>query len=323
MKKALVFVMITMISVFSYAQQDTSSKKERVDTIKVGGMTILKSVDDHRVEIKVADTLTPSIDTIKVGDMTVIGKGISKSVEELNELLKSLKGAGGTLSTLKELVQKKKLKKVSTNWLIWDLGFAGYNDRTDYSSTAAQQFLHNQGGMPAVKGDYALKGSRISNFNLWFFMQRVSIASNVLNLKYGLGIESNNYFFKSGITYVDGISPYTTRSASTMSKNKLVANYLTVPLMLNVNTNPRKGKKAFQFSAGVSGGYLYSSRQKQITSAGKNKVKTDFNLERFKVSYVGELGLGPVKLYGSIAARPMHQYGLDQQPYTVGVRFSN
>ena len=135
--------------------------------------------------------------------------------------------------------------------------------------------------------------------------------------------ESNNYFFKSGITYVDGTTPYTTRSSTNISKNKLVANYLTVPLMLNVNTNPAKGKKAFHFSAGISGGYLYSSRQKQITDAGKNKVKTDFNLERFKASYIGELGLGPVKLYASIAMRPMHQYGLDQRPYTVGVRFSN
>lgn len=320
MKKEIVFVVFTMISLFSYAQQDTSSKKPRLDTIKVGGMTILKSVDDRRVEIKVTDTLTPAIDTIKIGELTLIGKGISKSVDEVGEILKSLKGAG---TTLNGIAQKKKPKKVSTNWLIWDLGFSGYNDRTDYSSIAAQQFLHNQGGVPAVKGDYALKGSRISNFNLWFFMQRVSIASNVLNLKYGLGIESNNYFFKSGITYVDGISPHTIRSTTSMSKNKLVANYLTVPLMLNVNTDPKKGKKAFQFSAGISGGYLYSSRQKQITSAGKNKVKTDFNLERFKFSYIGELGLGPVKLYASIAARPMHQYGLDQQPYTVGVRFSN
>ena len=220
-------------------------------------------------------------------------------------------------------MKKKTHKKVSTNWLIWDIGFSGYNDRTDYGSTGAQQFLHDQGIIPASKGDYALKGSRVSNFNLWFFMQRLSIASSVLNLKYGLGIESNNYFFKSGITYVDGISPYTIRSTAAMTKNKLVANYLTVPLMLNVNTNPKKGKKAFQFSAGISGGYLHSSRQKQISDAGTNKVKTDFNLERFKVSYIGELGLGPVKLYGSIAASPMHQYGLDQQPYTLGVRFSN
>ena len=320
MKKVFVSVVFSSIAIFSFAQQDSSKTKSKVDTLKVGGMTILKSGDDKRVEIKVSDSSILPIDTIKVGGITVIGKGLSQSIDELTEALRSLKGAGTLLT---DLVGKKKQKKVTTNWLIYDLGFSGYSDKTNYNSSAAQNFLHNQEGIPASKGDYALRGSRISNFNLWFFMQRFSISANVLNLKYGLGIESNNYFFKSGITYVDGISPYTTRSASAMSKNKLVANYLTVPFMLNVNTNPKKPKKGFQFSAGVSGGYLYSSRQKQITDAGKNKVKTDFNLERFKASYIGELGLGPVKLYASIAMRPMHQYGLDQRPYTVGVRFSN
>ncbi|MFN5422728.1 MAG: outer membrane beta-barrel protein [bacterium] len=320
MKKELVFVMLTMISLCSFAQQDTSSKKTRIDTIKVGGMTILKSVEDRRVEIKAADTLKSTMDTIKVGSIVIAGKGLSQSIDRVIQTLESLKNEN--INKLDELT-KKKIKKVSTNWMVFDIGFSGYSDRTNYSSSSAQNFLQNQAGIPASKGDYALRGSRISNFNLWFFMQRLSIASGVLNLKYGLGIESNNYFFKSGITYVDGISPYTIRSTSSMSKNKLVANYLTVPLMLNVNTNPKKPEKGLQFSAGISGGYLYSSRQKQISDAGKNKVKTDFNLERFKVSYVGEIGLGPVKLYTSIAMKPMHQFGLDQQPYTVGVRFSN
>jgi hypothetical protein len=320
MKKVVVLVILISISLCSYAQQDTGMVSKKLDTIKVGSMNILKSGDGKPIDGRGSDTLSPSIDTIKVGSITVIGKGLSQGLDQVVKALESLKST----TTMKfDLVKKKKLKKVSTNWLIWDLGFSGYSDKTNYSSSSAQNFLHDQGIIPASKGDYALKGSRLSNFNLWFFMQRVSIASNVLNLKYGLGLESNNYFFKSGITYVDGTSPYTVRSNTAMSKNKLVANYLTVPLMLNVNTNPTKGKKAFQFSAGISGGYLYSSRQKQISNEGKNKVKTDFNLERFKASYIGELGLGPVKLYASIAMKPMHQYGLDQRPYTVGVRFSN
>ena len=155
-------------------------------------------------------------------------------------------------------------------------------------------------------------------------MQRVSIIESVLNLKYGLGIESNNYFFKTGITYVDDISVYTTRGGvNELSKNKLVANYLTVPVMLNINTNPIKGKRGFQFSAGVSGGYLSSARQKKKGPLGTDKTKSNFNLEQFKLSYVAELGLGPVKLYGSVASSPMHQYVVEQVPYTLGLRFSN
>jgi len=246
-------------------------------------------------------------DTITAGKFTIIGKGLSEK--------------GGAKVELKKNTAPK---KVTTNWFVWDLGFAGYTDNTNYATTEAQNFLHNPGIIPASKGDYALKTTRVSNFNFWFFMQTVSIAKNVLNLKYGFGIESNNYFYKTGITYVDGINTYTVRgSQNGLNKNKLVASYLTVPLMLNINTSPDKKKSGLQISAGISGGYLQRARQKQVSSDGTVKTKSNFNLEPWKLAYVGELGLGPIKLYGSIATTKLHQYGLNQVPYTVGLRFSN
>ncbi len=274
----------------------------------------LFSQQDSIVNIKKS---TSGHDTIHVGNITIItngGGGHTKAILSVSD--------GHNYKEPNKNNENK--KKMSTNWFVWDLGFAGYDDRTNYASAEAQGFLKNPGIINASKGDYALKGSRISNFNLWFFMQRLNIAAGVLNLKYGFGIESNNYFFKNSITYVDDIKPYTLRGLpKEFSKNKLVANYLTVPLMLNLNTNPSKRKSGLQLSAGISGGYLYSSRQKQQGADGTNKTKTDFNLERWKLSYIAELGIGPVKLYGSLATTPLHQYGLDQHPYTVGLRFSN
>ena len=316
MKQVALAFVATLFSFSIFAQEDSAKLKKPTPIIKIGGMTIQTSGENQN-----KDTSLPkkslskeSVDTINVAGLTVIGKGISEGINEIGKALGALKLEG----------LKKKPKKVSTNWFIWDLGFAGYNDKTNYATTAAQDFMRDKGVIPASKGDYALRGSRISNFNLWFFMQRVSIIESVLNLKYGFGIESNNYFYKTSITYVDGISPYTVRGATNaFSKNKLVANYLTVPLMLNINTNPMKGRRGFQLSAGISGGYMHSSRQKQKGSNGMEKNKTDFNLERWKLSYIGELGLGPVKLYGSLASKGMHQYGLDQRPYTIGIRFSN
>jgi hypothetical protein len=318
MKNAVVTLFLCLVSFSLFAQHKSGAKK---------------------------DTISISTDTVKVGELVIIGKGLGETISKLgksflnvdiNTLADSLNTLAGSLSKTKGVKEvtttvkslqlfKKKPKKVSTNWFVFDVGFAGYNDKTNYGSSEAQGFLRDQGGVPASMGDYALKGSRVSNFNLWFFMQRASIIKNVLNLKYGFGIESNKYFFKSGITYVDGTSPYTVRTSATnvVTKNKLVANYLTVPMMLNLNTSPSRGKRAFQLSAGISGGYLSSSRQKQIVNNSKTKEKTDFNLERWKLSYIAELGLGPIKLYGSMATGPLHQYGLDQRPYTVGLRFSN
>lgn len=333
MKHVAVALLLGMLSTQVMAQTDTVNLKKGTTIMKIGNMTIIKP---NQPDSSKTDTLKIGEDTLKMGSLIIVGKGISEGINKLGKAFESVDlkkisedAVQGVdikkiAETATDLLKKKKPKKVSTNWLVYDIGFAGYNDNTNYATAAAQAFIRPAGSVPASKGDFALKTSRVSNFNLWFFMQRVSIIESVLNLKYGLGIESNNYFFKTGITYVDDINVYTTRGGvNELSKNKLVANYLTVPVMLNINTNPTKGKRGFQFSAGVSGGYLSSARQKKKGPLGTDKTKSNFNLEQFKLSYVAELGLGPVKLYGSVASNPMHQYGLDQVPYTLGLRFSN
>ena len=47
-----------------------------------------------------------------------------------------------------------------------------------------------------------------------------------------------------------------------------------------------------------------------------------FDLESFKLSYIGELSLGPVKLYGSYAFKNMWEKGLDMTPFNLGFRLS-
>jgi len=320
MKHVAVALLLGVLSTQVMAQTDTTKLKKGTTIMKIGNMTIVKP---NEAETSKADSLKVKEDTLKMGNLIIVGKGISEGVNKLGKAIEGIDIKKIT-ETASDVLKKKKPKKVSTNWFVYDIGFAGYNDNTNYATAAAQSFVRPTGIAPASKGDFALRTSRVSNFNLWFFMQRVSIIQSVLNLKYGFGIESNNYFFKTGITYVDDINVYTTRGGwNERSKNKLVANYLTVPVMLNINTNPTKGKRGFQFSAGVSGGYLSSARQKQKGPGGTDKTKSNFNLEPFKLSYVAELGLGPVKFYGSLASKPMHQYGVDQVPYTLGLRFSN
>jgi hypothetical protein len=333
MKHVAMAVLLGSLSLKGWSQQVDSTLRRKIDTIKVGGITIIKSMEDNRKEIFISDSSIKKSDTLKFGTITIIGKDISKQLENLSQKVEGidLSKLGGQiadidlskLGELKDKLVKKKPKKVSTNWFVFDIGFAGYDDQTNYGLPSTQNFLRNQSGVPASEGDYALRTSRVSNFNIWFFMQRVSLIKNVLNLKYGFGIESNNYYYKTGITYVDGPEVYTVRNSETFSKNKLVANYLTVPMMLNLNTNPSRGKRGFQLSAGISAGYLSSARQKQKGSGGTDKTKSNFNLQPFKLAYVGELGLGPVKLYGSVATTSLHKNALEQMPYTVGVRFSN
>jgi hypothetical protein len=210
--------------------------------------------------------------------------------------------------------------RVSTNWFIFDAGFANYVDNTDYNSAEAKNFAPN---LKNGKDDLKLKTWKSRNINIWIFMQKLNVAKHFVNLKYGLGLELNNYFFSNEEVRLQK-NPTMIKIDSTLigAKNKLAADYLTVPLMINFNFSPKKGN-GFGFSAGLSAGYLYSARQKTKLSGHKNKLKNDFDLERFKLSYVGEIVLGPIKIFGSYAVKSMWSKGLDQRPYTVGIRFSN
>jgi hypothetical protein len=208
-------------------------------------------------------------------------------------------------------------RNISTNWGILDLGFANYRDRTNFTSVGAQQFA------PGSTNDwFKLRTGKSVDVNIWIFMQRINLIRHVVNFKYGLGIELNNYRYEDDIRF---------KTKPTMvimdtihySKNKLAADYVTVPFLLNFNFTPHR-RQDFGFSGGVSVGYKYSSRQKFVSKAtGKQKTYDDFDMETWKISYIGELQLGWLKLYGSYAARSMFSKGLDQVPYTVGIRFGS
>ena len=229
--------------------------------------------------------------------------------------------------------EAKRQSNVSTNWWVFDLGFSNYIDNTNYAT--AGSYLVNRPGYPAIdKNDLKLRSGKSVNVNIWIVMQRLNLAKHYVNLKYGLGLELNNYRYRSSISYKEGGQvPYTTtqtnapfifRDSISFSKDKLAADYVTVPLMLNFTSNPNRKDKGISFSAGVSAGYLYSQRNKQKSSErGKDRNKGDYDLQKFKLSYIAELGLGPIRLYGSYSPRSMYDNGLDIKPYTIGFRFSN
>jgi hypothetical protein len=208
---------------------------------------------------------------------------------------------------------------ISTNWLVIDLGFANYNDKTNYASASAQQFA------PGSSGDwFNPRYGKSVDVNLWLFMQRLNLIHHVVNLQYGLGVELNNYRYNSPLLFSENPNTLVTYdSLRIYKKDKLAADYITVPLMLNFDFTPHR-REGFGLSVGASAGYLYSSRQKIITAEdGKQKKHDDFDLNPWKISWIAELQLGPVKLYGSYATQSMFKKGLDQIPYTVGIRLSN
>lgn len=259
------------------------------------------------------DSTTSKADTIKVGNFIIIKKDKKVTAERTSSNSDSVK------------VAKRKKSNISTNWSILDIGFANVRDETEYGSAEANSYLRG-GAAPFTKDDIKLRTNKTSNVNYWLFMQKVNVSKHVLNLKYGLGLEMYNFRYSKNISYRENLPGGVTgvfRDTVQFSKNKLYAGYITVPFMINVNTTPDR-KRGFSFSAGVSAGYLVGSRNKQISNErGKQKVKGDFDLEKWRVAYIAELGLGPIRLYGSYSMNPLHEKGLKQYPYAVGLRLSN
>jgi hypothetical protein len=229
-----------------------------------------------------SDSSKSKVDTIKVGNFIIIKKDKGSSTKS-------------TSDTAEIKIAKRKRSNISTNWSILDIGFANVRDETAYGSAEANSYLLG-GTQNFTKDDMKLRTSKSSNVNYWLFMQKINVSKHVLNLKYGLGLEMYNFRYTTNISYRENLKPTgntvgVIRDSVQFSKNKLYAGYLTIPFMININTTPHY-KKGFSFSAGVSAGYLIGSRNTQISAErGKQKIKGDFDRDKWRVAYIAELGL--------------------------------
>ncbi len=281
MNRVLLLTAGLCIAIFTQAQTDTTSKRDSSQT---------------------------GDDTLRVGNLLIIRNGRQDRTTD----------SYMRITSRHPYRDKYEPRNITTSWGILDLGFTNYNDRTVYTSTAAQQFA--PGGS---KDWFKLNNGKSVDVNIWIFMQRMNLIKHVVNLKYGVGIELNNYRYEDNIRFLTNPTRVIMDTIN-YSKNKLAEDFVTVPLMLNFNFTPHR-RHPFGLSAGASFGYRYSSREKfKSNGDGKQKTYNDFDLDPWKISYIGELQLGYwVSLYGSYATKTIWNRGLDQIPYTIGLRFGN
>jgi hypothetical protein len=224
MKQIVLAFLAIGIALSSFAQTDTTAP-EKADTIRIGGMIIIKKPGRNNSERR---------------EVIISNKRSSRS-------------------------------NVSTNWWIFDLGFANYNDETNYATARQSGFVSQD---ITNEDNLKLRTGKSVNVNIWIFQQRLNLIKHVVNLKYGLGVELNNYRFSDEkVRFTKNPTRISLDPALTdVQKNKLAADYVTVPMMLNFNFTPGR-KKSFGFSAGMSVGYLYSARQKIKQDGDKTKLR--------------------------------------------------
>jgi hypothetical protein len=266
---------------------------------------------------------TKATDTVKVGNFIIIKKkGNSDDRERIVH--------SDRIVVTDEYRRERRYRRrsiVSTNWFIFDLGFANVRDNTNYTNAAGGTYFKtlNAPAGAVSQNSYKLNTGKSSNVNLWFFMQKLNLVRHVVNLKYGLGLEMYNFRYDTRLSYRNDPQPYVFNDSIGFSKNKLYVEYLTVPFMLNINTTP-DSRRGLSFSGGISAGYLTNSRNKQVSGErGKQKYRGDFNFEPWRFAAIAELGLGPVRLYGTYSLNRLQKEvtRIEQYPYAVGIRFSN
>ena len=353
------FVITMLFSLTAIAQKDNiiinrgKTIYTKVDTFKIGNdpsnIERIIVIKGDSLSVNKTDSFVLKTDKIVMGKTTILSKTdtvngkqqktveISVSGEGLGEMIEKQidfftnrdkkpgkKVEGFDLFKTEKLVEgfdlfktekKKELKNIENFWWVLDLGFSGYNDQSNYALARTIGFVAPNVGKDQLKLNMA--ASR--NVNLWILMQRVNLVKHMLNLKYGVGLEMNNYRFEQENIQFQKNPTAIYLGMVEYNKVKLAADYITVPMMLNLNTSPEKSN-GLRLSAGVSAGFLYSSRFKTKEGGDIDKIRSDFDLEPFKFSWVGELGLGPITLYTSFAMNNMWNKGLDMRPYNVGIR---
>jgi len=227
-------------------------------------------------------------------------------------------------STTKKSDSTKEDDVFDVQWGMLDLGFNTLNDKTNYNSEAAQNFLQVD---PALKNKnlFNLNQGKSININIYPIMTKYRLYKSKhekLYLVSGLGLQLYNFRFDKPVTYVNTTQPAVIMSTTNLSKNKLAFDYLMIPLEIVSKT--KVGNKAWLvYGGGITGGYRLNSWMKQKSDEfGKKKDHDSFNFQNFNSCLMGEIGLdGYFRLYATYQITSLQSDALNQYPFCIGIRF--
>jgi len=251
-------------------------------------------------------------------------KIINKKNDSLPQMVISLSTDGFNIKRKFQDSTKKKDKDLKFRFAILDLGINYINDKTDYSSAAAQNFLNVD---PSYKNEslFSLREGKSINVNIYPVMAAYRLMNHKkqkIFVSSGIGLQIYNFRFNKPITYTSNPEASVYMDSLHFSKNKLAVNYLSIPLNVTFKTKLSKDNWLV-YGAGVSGGFRLSSWMKQISSEyGKQKNFDQFNLNTFNSCVSGEIGIeGIFRLYATYQLTALHKDALDQHPFCIGIRF--
>ncbi|MBT8218221.1 MAG: PorT family protein [Bacteroidia bacterium] len=176
--------------------------------------------------------------------------------------------------------------------------------------------------LPAELDYLDLELGKSTHFKWDIVRHRLGRQSSQVSLEYGLAISYMNYAFTNSTRLKPG-EPELTYVIDNVNykKNKFKTTFLEVPLMVSILTDPERSSRGFNLAFGGYAGILLKAKQKFKGPNGKEKVKDDFNLNKFRYGLQGMIGVGRVNLYAQYSLVDLFKdnQGPELSPINIGI----
>ena len=262
---------------------------------------------------------TASVDSNRKTDTTEIKVGKTRIVvigEPKIEKIYMEKDSTGDFDGFGDNRNNDKKDKKSDGELEFSIGYNGFLENGSTGLSAGNR------GLDLVNG----KSVHVNlTYNYYFNIYKENVRMSV-----GLGLDWNNYRLSGDSSLVATAPKLTFYQDSSngqpinFSKNKLLARYATLPVMLHFNTNANRKGNSLGASAGVELGYLINGRLKQVSDAkGKQKVNDSFNFNELRYGFIGRVSYGSMGIYGKYYPQSVFNKneGPDLNTFVLGLTF--
>lgn len=214
-----------------------------------------------------------------------------------------IENRGSSASSDTVTFEPVELRKNKAHWAGVDFGF---------NIITNQQINYDPHLDPYSPNDVA--SSQVWNLNL--LEHKFKIVKEYFGLTTGfgfnftqVGIRGNKVLEKSDI---EGLYIANVDTVINYQKNKLRATYITVPVLLEFNTN-KNNNKGFYLATGIVGGYRIGASYKRVYEVDgdkrKSKQKGGYNLNPFKLDLTARLGYGDFGAFVTYGLTPLLENG--------------
>ncbi len=287
------------IRVVGEAKSSTIGSSGSKNTVTIPPVIEVKTNNSH--SCKSGDTTTVKVGSVVVevidGDSTKVSVGNHSLVVDEDGNVK---------------LEKNRRQKFNGHWGGVDLGVNGYVNE-DFGTEVPDEYSFLD-----------LKYEKSADVNINIYEQNINLCNNKLGLITGIGLRWNNYRFSNNVVLTPDTTPiagYRDYSRD-YQKSKLVVNYVTVPLLLEYQTNRFSRSNSFHISAGMMLGWRYASHTKRLYfDDGRRKPKSQdsFQINPFRYDATVRIGWGIINLYATYSLNKMFESGGGPELYPVAV----